>query len=131
MRAAEGGYASILTKLLDQRAHIDHQDTKCWRADDFSSLREIYVGGRTALMIACREGHVEGARVLLERKAGIEMADSSGETALYKAALKKQTFFTLWTFRGLFSPVWKSPIVRVGPNFIFFRGDLVESLEFC
>ena len=41
--------------------------------------------GRTALILAAKEGKVDTLRILIEKKADIEAADSSGRTALWWA----------------------------------------------
>jgi ankyrin repeat protein len=49
-------------------------------------------GGKTALNYAAREGHLEVARLLVERGANLELADDNGVTPLLDAILNASVF---------------------------------------
>ena len=103
LAAPEGGYADIVSLLLDHDADVDTRDV-----DDSTSLHVsshfgiLSVGkclldhgadinaqdenGLTPLFDAARQGHVEFAQMLVERGAVIDAQDRYGRTSLHLAA---------------------------------------------
>ena len=65
--AAQGGHPEMITALLKHGADVNFQSTR----DD-----------STPLLFACRAGHAEAARILLQAGAYPDCCDSSGMTAL-------------------------------------------------
>lgn len=68
--AAENGNLCLLTKLLDRGFDVNDRDRE---------------NGMTLLSLSCYNGHVECARVLIERGADIDSGDDSQWTALHYA----------------------------------------------
>ena len=73
LRAATVGQIRVVQELLNQLdIDIDFRDPKCY--------------GRTALHCACKNGHLEIVKLLIEHGASIDIADSNGWTPFFEAA---------------------------------------------
>jgi ankyrin repeat protein len=52
-----------------------------------ASLRETNQEGKTALHLACAEGHIDVIKILIDRRAPVDVLDSSGLTPFEVLAL--------------------------------------------
>ena len=65
------------TKLLQSRAAVGGAAVDAKNKEGFTPLR-----------MACQDGHVEAARLLLEKGADVNVADKQGQTSLMQACHK-------------------------------------------
>jgi ankyrin repeat protein len=80
IEAARSGKLAIVQRLLDRGAEINAQQ-RAWHMD-----LQKWVNGETALSAACAAGHIDVVRLLVERKANLELTDIDGSTPLVRAA---------------------------------------------
>lgn len=81
--AAEGNLDRVKLILAKTR------DAVCWSSPLGKNLRDfciqvnIKVQGRTALQLACHQGHTEIVTALVDSGADLEMTDPDGDSALH------------------------------------------------
>ena len=78
---------SGITNLMTAVSNRDIEAIKYYTKSITSEINKKNYGGATALHLACRNGDVEIARILLENGAEINVADNEGWTPLMRAAL--------------------------------------------
>ena len=85
--AARHGSAEIVRMLLEARANIDQPDVHISDGEDDEYDRyELESTGRTPLYMACLQGHVHVARLLLDAGAQRDQSDRSCKTPLWVAS---------------------------------------------
>lgn len=87
--AAEKGYIPIIEILLQYGSEIDAQTGEEIEYTPKNGNKHTWrEPGKTPLLLACFYYHIEAAKLLIQRNAGVNVADSIDYTPLHAAALR-------------------------------------------